>query len=194
MTVGKKRMVLGLDEVGRGCWAGPLVAGAVILKHPIVGVKDSKLLTRLQREKLDKTIRKKALAIGLGWVQPTEIDQLGITGSVREAMRRALAQISLDFDAMIIDGIFNFFPEEPRAQTLAKADRLIPAVSAASIIAKVARDQFMRDIAREYPQYGFERHVGYGTAAHVTALRQYGICNLHRRSYKPIQEILEFAS
>ena len=184
------RIVVGVDEVGRGCWAGPLVAGAVILQNPVEGLKDSKLLTRIQREALDVTLRKKALAIGIGWVQPAEIDRIGLTASIRKAMKRAIAQITVDFDTILIDGIFNFFPEDPRVQTLVRADSLVATVSAASIIAKVARDQFMHDIASRYPEYGFEHHVGYGTAEHSMALRRYGVCELHRRSYRPIQKVL----
>ncbi|HEX3568295.1 MAG TPA: ribonuclease HII [Candidatus Saccharimonadales bacterium] len=180
-------MILGIDEVGRGCWAGPLVAGAVLLKHPIRGLRDSKKLTRLQRERLDLVIRKRALAIGLGWVTPVELDAIGLTEAVRLAMRRALAEIAEPYDEIIIDGNYNFLADVACTRTLIKADDLVPAVSAASIVAKVARDAFMRSIAKEYPDYQFESHVGYGTRAHQAAIKLHGICELHRRSFQPIK-------
>ena len=183
-------ITVGIDEVGRGSLAGPLVAGAVILRRPIKGLKDSKLLTRQQREKLAIIIHKRAIAVGLGWVEPKEIDAIGLTASVRRAMTLALEQVTEAYDEIIIDGNFNFLAKNPRARVCIKADQTVPQVSAASIIAKVARDQFMREIASTYPEYGFETHVGYGTDAHRTALRKYGICGIHRRSYKPVQEYM----
>lgn len=182
-------ITVGIDEVGRGCWAGPLVAGAVILDQPIAGLRDSKKLSKKQREVLSEIILKEAAAYGLGWVWPKDIDRVGITAAVRMAMMDAVRQISLPFDEVIIDGSFNFLSEEPRAKTLVKADDLIPAVSAASIIAKVARDQWMTEAAQEFSEYGFEKHVGYGTKLHIKALKKYGPCELHRFSYKPIQAI-----
>ena len=183
-------MTLGADEVGRGCWAGPLVAGAVLLARPIDGLKDSKKLSKKQRERLSKIILAEAEAYGLGWVWPNEIDQLGLTAAVELAMRRAVEQITADYDELIIDGNYNFFPEEPRAKAIIKADDLVPAVSAASIIAKVARDNYMEELAVQYPEYGFEKHVGYGTALHIERLKLHGVSDQHRRSYKPIQALL----
>jgi ribonuclease HII len=183
-------MIVGIDEVGRGCWAGPVVAGAVVLAQPIPGLKDSKKLTKLQREKLDAQIRVSAVSFGLGWVPAAEIDQLGLTEAVRLAMRRALAEIVAVYSEIIIDGNYNFFPELASSRALVGADNLVPEVSAASIIAKVARDKYMADIATTFPGYAFEKHVGYGTAAHRAAVRGLGICDLHRRSFKPIQAFL----
>jgi ribonuclease HII len=181
-------MIVGIDEVGRGCWAGPVVAGAVILDDPIPGIKDSKLLGRKQREKLAAVIHKQALAIGLGWVQPAEVDELGLTAAVGLAMHRAVEQITGQYDEIIIDGNFNFLMNNPKARAVIKADASVPAVSAASIVAKVARDQYMSEVAAaDYPEYGFERHVGYGTALHLERLRIHGISDLHRRSFKPIK-------
>jgi len=179
--------IVGIDEVGRGSLAGPLVAGAVVLARPIVGLKDSKKLTRQQRQKLDVQIRAEALAFGLGWVSSEEIDQLGLTGAVRLAMERALEVIHLFYDHIIIDGKYNFMRTNVLAEAIIKADDRIPEVSAASIIAKVARDQFMAERSTEFPGYGFERHVGYGTSAHLNALQDLGICELHRRSFRPVQ-------
>lgn len=180
-------MVLGIDEVGRGCWAGPVVAGAVLLGAPIKGLKDSKKLTKAQREKLDAEIRVSAVAFGLGWVGADEIDKLGLTEAVRLAMRRALERITAGYDQIIIDGNYNFFPENSKSSALIGADNSVPEVSAASIIAKVARDKYMSEAALKFPGYGFERHVGYGTAAHQLALQANGLTELHRRCFKPIQ-------
>jgi ribonuclease HII len=184
-------ITVGVDEVGRGCWAGPLVAGAVILTKSIEGLKDSKKLSRKRREILAGMIQESALSIGLGWVWPKEIDELGLTEAVRLAMRRALNETNGEYDEIIIDGNYNFFPDNSRYKAIIKADDLIPAVSAASIIAKVARDDYMAKIAADFPQYAFEKHVGYGTALHVEMLKKYGICHLHRQSYKPIMALLE---
>lgn len=184
-------MIVGIDEVGRGCWAGPLVAGAVALEDGLVtGLKDSKLLTKKQRDNLDITIRQKAAAFGLGWVSAQEVDTYGLTRAVGLAMERALAEITISFDVLVIDGSYNFFPSDPRSQAIIKADQSVPTVSAASIIAKVARDNWMiTQAATQYPQYQFDKHVGYGTALHKAQLLRYGITPLHRRSYKPIRAL-----
>lgn len=181
---------IGIDEVGRGCWAGPLVAGAVLLGEPIAGLKDSKLLSKAKREQLDRVIREEAVAFGLGWVDPSEIDANGLTWAVSTAMERVLQKIEASYDEIIIDGSYNFLASNPKARTLVKADALIPAVSAASIIAKVARDNYMAEQAIHYPGYGFEKHVGYGTKLHIACLKEFGVCELHRRSYKPIRKLL----
>lgn len=184
-------IVAGIDEVGRGCWAGPLVAGAVILGRPIEGLKDSKKLTRRQREAFAVRIRAEAEAVGLGWVTPAEVDGLGLTEAVRLAMRRALEQINATYDELIIDGSYNFFPDNPKAEAVVKADDSVPAVSAASIVAKVARDDYMADIAADYPDYGFQSHVGYGTALHLERLKLHGVSDLHRLSFKPIRALVQ---
>lgn len=184
-------MLVGIDEVGRGCWAGPVAAGAVILRqrHKLAGLKDSKQLTRQQREQLDVRIRAEALAWGIGWAEPAEIDQFGLTGAVRLAMERALAAITAPYDEVVVDGSLNFLAHNPKARALTKADGFLSCVSAASIIAKVARDRFMAEAAARFPHYAFERHVGYGTAEHRAALEANGICELHRRSFKPVQAL-----
>jgi ribonuclease HII len=185
-------ITVGIDEVGRGCWAGPLVAGAVLLKQPIAGLKDSKLLTAKRRQLLSAQIIDQADACGLGWVEAAEVDELGLTAAVGLAMRRALEQIRLPYDELVIDGNYNFFPDNHKARTLIKADQIIPAVSAASIIAKVARDQRMTELAADFPGYGFEQHVGYGTALHLERLKLHGVSQLHRKSYRPIQALLQY--
>jgi len=191
------KVMVGLDEVGRGCWAGPLVAGAVILDPNFTVSKlqswklgDSKQLTKHQREVADYEIRKRARSIGLGWVTAGEVDSMGLTAAVKTAMQRALDQINIAYQEIIIDGSFNFFPENKLVKAIIKADQTIPTVSAASIIAKVARDAYMLDISQKYPRYQFHKHVGYGTQLHAKMLKQYGPCDLHRKSYKPIKKFL----
>lgn len=193
--------VVGLDEVGRGCWAGPLVAAAVLLPENFLQnypfkLRDSKKMTRNQREAVAAYIQSQVKSIGVGWVIPGEIDQLGLTKSVRLAMLRALKELhktGTDYDQIIIDGNVNFFRnvsglKTDDVQAIIRADDTVPAVSAASIIAKVARDGYMREAAISYPGFGFESHVGYGTAAHIAALTQYGTTDIHRKSYKPVQK------
>ena len=193
------RLIVGVDEVGRGCWAGPLVAGAVILERPIKYLRDSKKLSRAHRESLTVEIEREALAIGLGWVDAATIDAIGLTAAVKLAMERAVTMIAVDYDEIIIDGSYNFLAHlqnssGPKVSTLVKADDLIPAVSAASIIAKVARDTYMYNLSLKYPGYGFERHVGYGTALHIAQLKLQGVTPEHRRSYKPIRTLLSLTN
>lgn len=190
--------LVGIDEVGRGCWAGPLVAAAVVLdNNSIVShdrawkLGDSKVLTKLQRKRAAIGVQNTALAIGLGWASPGEIDSWGLTGAVRVAMQRALNQVRIPYDHIIIDGNYNFMPENPKVSTLVRADSLVPAVSAASIIAKVARDNYMTEAARKYKEYGFEKHVGYGTRLHREKLHLHGVCELHRISFMPVSAIIE---
>ncbi len=184
-------MIVGVDEVGRGCWAGPLVAGAVAFDVPIAGLRDSKLLSKIRRETLATEIKLEAADIGLGWVTPAEVDQLGLTEAVRLAMQRAIAAITVPYDDLIVDGNYNFLAGNPQARAIVKADSSVPAVSAASIIAKVARDRWMRSVAASrHPEYYFERHVGYGTALHRDMLQRHGVCVLHRQSFKPVQTFI----
>jgi ribonuclease HII len=184
-------MVVGVDEVGRGCWAGPLVAGAVALASPIAGLADSKALTKIAREKLAAQICTEAVAIGLGWVTVEELDEVGLTEAVRLAMQRAVEQISVAFDELIVDGNINYFPTDARSRAIIKADATIPSVSAASILAKVARDKWMAvEAVRMFPDYHFDKHVGYGTMLHRDMLIKHGVCSLHRRSFKPVKAML----
>lgn len=199
-------VTVGIDEVGRGCWAGPLVAGAVLLDSGFEvpagsgwRLNDSKALTRMRREAAVAGLRSMAntvtIPMGLGWVSPDEVDALGLTAAVQLAMRRALDEVrafGVAWDEVIIDGSYNFLPDEPTARAVVKADGSVSAVSAASIVAKVARDQYMSATAAiEFPGYGFERHVGYGTMLHRQALGRLGVCRLHRRSFKPVQAFLK---
>ena len=183
-------MIIGIDEVGRGCWAGPLVAAAVGLtdSHGIVGLNDSKKLSMKKRQLLAGQIRKTTSYLGVGWVWPDEINYLGLTQSVQLAMQRAIDKIEIEQCKVIIDGNINYLLHIPTSQAVIKADSCIPAVSAASIIAKVERDKYMSQIAVQYPDYGFDQHVGYGTKLHVEALSKYGITPIHRVNYKPLKK------
>ena len=192
-------MILGIDEVGRGPWAGPLVVGAVILGGAeIEGLNDSKKLTKKRREALDEVIREQAAVWALGWVSAGELDDVGMSQALRLATRRAVKQIqsqckekNLAFDEIIIDGTVNFLADtalERYVTVMAKADGLIPSVSAASIIAKVARDQFMTEQNVVYPGYGFASNAGYGVAKHRAAIERLGVTPLHRLSFAPLQK------
>jgi ribonuclease HII len=190
--------IMGVDEVGRGCWAGPLVAGAVVLPDSFIlpagatwRLADSKLLSRHQRQVSAVAIRKLAVAWGLGWVAAEELDVVGMTAAVRLAMERAVAAAGYMTDRLIIDGSFNYLPAVSGSEAVVKADGCVPAVSAASILAKVARDDWMAEAADRYPGYGFERHVGYGTMQHRQALRTLGVCKLHRRSFRPVAAVVQ---
>jgi ribonuclease HII len=184
-------VTVGIDEVGRGCWAGPLVAGAAILQNNVEGLKDSKKLNKSQRKALDEVIRDSSIALGLGWVSPQEIDQIGLSKAVGLAMERALHEITCQYDQIIIDGNINYFPYDSRAKAVVKADDSVEAVSAASIIAKVARDNYMAQYAHaKFPEYAFDKHVGYGTKLHLDMLKLHGVSPIHRQCYKPIKALL----
>ena len=190
-------MILGIDEVGRGPWAGPLVVGAVILGGAeIDGLDDSKKLAKKRRQALDVLIRQQAAAWALGWVSAQELDDIGMSETLRLATRRAVEQIqaqcrqqNLAFSEIIIDGKVNFLRGtalEKFVTTIPKADGLIPSVSAASIVAKVARDQFMAEQDAVYPGYGFVSNAGYGVAKHRAAIERLGVTPLHRLSFAPL--------
>ncbi len=179
--------ILGIDEVGRGCLAGPLVVGAVVLDQPIEGLKDSKLLTRKRREQLSAQIWSKAAFIGIGWVAVDELDSLGLSNSLNLGAHRALTGFNIDCDRIILDGNYDYVKTIPLLETIIRADTVVPAVSAASIVAKVARDSYMLKLAADFPQYQFDRNVGYGTKAHLQAIKAYGACIHHRHSFKPIK-------
>jgi ribonuclease HII len=185
-------MIVGIDEVGRGPWAGPLVIGAVVMGNAqIEGLTDSKKLSKQRREVLAVAIRAEVSSYGLGWVTANEIDQIGLSASLTLGTIRALEQIGVPYHEIIIDGTVNFLDQTSKGKyvtTLKKADLLIGAVSAASIIAKVARDEYMQKMDRIYPNYGFASHVGYGTARHREAIDRYGITPLHRLSFAPLNK------
>lgn len=239
-------MVIGIDEVGRGCWAGPLVVGTVALGEDagLVGLADSKKLSANQREQIAAQIKSKALDYALGWVNAGEIDAYGLTFSVGLAMRRALHDLKPGpYTEIIIDGNYNFLslqpppnpnpnsnPKPPSSyrsrsdlpqpthidpcntrckivcersdlthlggggfgvRTVVGGDGVVDSVSAASILAKVARDDYMKKISAKFPAYGFDKHVGYGTKLHRGNLAKHGVCTIHRRSYKPVMDLIQ---
>lgn len=185
-------MILGIDEVGRGPWAGPLVIGAVVLGGvTIEGLTDSKKLSKKRREELDVIIRQQATGFGLGWVTASEIDEIGLVAALRLATIRAVEQIKVPYHEIIIDGTVNFLKDTNKGRfvtTMKKADLLVPSVSAASVIAKVARDAYMTLRDQEYPGYGFKSHVGYGTVAHIEAINRLGVTPFHRLSFAPLKK------
>lgn len=198
-------MILGIDEVGRGPYAGPLVIGACILgdwqnsenAEWIEKLTDSKKLSAKRREELYILIKEKALATATGWVSSAEIDEIGLSEALRLATRRAVEQIQktkVPFSEIIIDGTMNFLVGtklEKYVSTLKKGDFLVKEISAASILAKVERDKYMVELDAVYPEYGFGKHVGYGTAAHQKAMEEFGLTPEHRRSFRPVREIAE---
>lgn len=184
-------VLIGIDEVGRGCWAGPLVAGAVFLNAPINGLTDSKLLSAKRRNELAQLIHANA-QVGLGWVSAKEVDALGLTEAVSIAMHRAYEALGVIADDIIIDGNYNYLADRTNSRAVIKADLTEPSVSAASIVAKVARDSYMQDLALKMPEYGFDSHVGYGTKVHIDALNKYGVSIEHRKSFKPIKALLQY--
>lgn len=187
-------LVAGIDEAGRGAWAGPVVAAAVILpcdntiEKLLSNVRDSKQLSPKLREEIAPLIKKYASAWGIGFADNLEIDQWGILPATRMAMMRAVAALGLSPDHLLIDALF--LPDLATPQTeLIKGDQRSLSIAAASILAKTARDAWMVAAHQDYPAYQFDRHKGYGTKLHQARLVENGKCCLHRRSYKPIREL-----
>jgi ribonuclease HII len=185
-------LVAGVDEAGRGPLAGPVVAAAVILDdlNPIEGLADSKKLTALKREKLYDEIRAKALCCSIAEASVEEIDQINILQATMLAMRRAVEGLRLKPSKVLVDG--NRLPVlDVLAEAIVKGDAKVKAISAASILAKVHRDRWCAEYDREFPQYGFAGHKGYGTAEHLAALREHGACPQHRKTFAPVTEVLK---
>lgn len=188
----KTRRVAGVDEAGRGPLAGPVMAAAVILDatRPIRGLKDSKQLTRERREELAERIRERALAWAVASADHEEIDRINILQASLLAMSRAVAALAIEPDEVQVDG--NKCPVVKQPVTaIIMGDSKVRSISAASILAKVERDAAMRRMHALYPQYGFDVHKGYPTPAHLEALKQHGICPIHRRSFGPVRVQLE---
>lgn len=185
------KIVAGVDEVGRGPLVGDVVTAAVILdpKRPILGLTDSKKLSEKKREQFALLIKEQALAWAIGRCSPAEIDQYNILQATMLAMSRAVAGLTLQPEFVFIDG--NRLPSLPMpAQAVVKGDSLVVEISAASILAKVARDQDMLTLDAEYPQYGFAQHKGYPTKAHFAALAEFGVIAPYRKSFKPVAKLL----
>ncbi len=181
--------IAGLDEVGRGAWAGPVVAAAVILppKLRIKGIRDSKLLTPAKREQLSIYIKKNALGIGLGITSEKIIDKQGIIPATRMAFLQAIDNLSLEADYLLTDGL-KFFGHSLPIEFHTKGDQKITSIAAASIVAKVVRDNILRDYHEKFPHYGFDRHKGYGTKHHKDNILKHGTCNIHRLSFRPLMD------
>ena len=180
----------GVDEAGRGALAGPVVAAAVILRdgRPIIGVNDSKRLSRRRREVLHGRIREEALAVGVGVVNVPTIEARNILQATLLAMAQAVVDLQVSPDGILVDGLAVPDVDIP-AFPVAGGDRHCPSVAAASVVAKVTRDRIMTDYHERYPVYGFDRHKGYGTEAHLQAIAAHGISPIHRRTFSPVRQI-----
>ena len=184
------RRLAGVDEAGRGALAGPVVAAAVILRdgRPIPGVTDSKLLSEERREGLYQQIVDEALAVAVGIVEVPIIELRNILQATLLAMERAVAELRVAPDGIVVDGLA--VPQvEPTVFPVPGGDLQCPSVSAASIVAKVTRDRMMREYHQTYPAYGFDRHKGYGTEAHLRAIAEHGLSPIHRRTFAPVRQI-----
>ena len=184
-------LICGVDEAGRGPLAGPVSAAAVILDdaNPIAGLNDSKKLSERQRDMLAPIIRERALAWAVAYAEVEEINRLNILQATLLAMRRAVLALGIQPQQVLVDGLYCPQTGIP-SQAIVKGDSKVAAISAASILAKTARDALMLELHEQYPHYGFADHKGYPTAGHLAALREHGVSIVHRRSFKPVRELL----
>jgi ribonuclease HII len=185
------KLIAGVDEVGRGPLAGPVIAAAVILDEtkPIEGLADSKVLSATRREELAQLIRERALCWALGRAEVEDIDRINILQASLLAMQRAVAALSLSPELVLVDG--NQTPDlQCAVQAVIRGDATVPSISAASILAKVARDAEMIQMDVLYPEYGFSKHKGYPTELHLRALEKCGVSSIHRRSFGPVRKLL----
>jgi len=186
------KLIGGVDEVGRGCWCGPVVAACVILPigYENKEIKDSKVLSIAKREMLDKIIKHDAIAWAIAYVDATRIDKINIKQAAIEAMYKAIAKLSIKPDCILVDAE-HLELEKTKVESIIKGDAKSTSIAAASIIAKVYRDKILDDLDKEYPQYGFAKNKGYGTIVHLNALKKYGpIPGCHRYSYRPVKAVL----
>lgn len=184
-------LICGVDEAGRGPLAGPVSAAAVILdaSQPIDGLADSKKLSERQRDQLAPIIRERALAWAVAYAEVEEIDRLNILQATLLAMRRAVLALKIQPQQVLVDGLY--CPETGiPSLAIVKGDSKVAAISAASILAKTARDELMLQLHQQYPDYGFAAHKGYPTAAHLAALREHGVSRVHRKSFRPVRELI----
>lgn len=180
------RLIAGIDEVGRGPLAGPVIAAAVILPdEPILGLDDSKKLSEKKRESLFEEINQKAVAIGIGVINSEIIDKINIYQASKQAMMAALEKLTPNPQFLLVDAMT--LPIDLPQESLIKGDARSNSIAAASIIAKVTRDRLMKEYGMEYPQYGFERNAGYGTKEHLEAIKKYGVLPIHRKTFAPIK-------
>ncbi|MCB4791739.1 MAG: ribonuclease HII [Elusimicrobia bacterium] len=185
------KMLAGIDEAGRGPWAGPVVAACVVLPPglTIYGLDDSKKLSPVQREKIFKIINEVSLSVGVEVIDESVIDSLNILKATHLAMKGALDKIKVHFDLILVDG-----SPVPRLgvmqESIVKGDQKSACIAAASVVAKVTRDMIMRDLAVKYPEYYFDKHKGYGTKLHYEALKKYGPCPVHRKSFHPVRDVI----
>jgi len=192
ISIGIMKLVAGVDEAGRGPLAGPVIAAAVILdeSHPIAGLADSKKLSAARREELAILIRERALCWALGRAEVEEIDRLNILQASLLAMQRAVASLQTYPELVLVDG--NQPPVlQCQVQTIVRGDATVPAISAASILAKVARDAEMVELDKDFPGYGLSKHKGYPTPVHLTALKALGVSPIHRRSFAPVKYLID---
>lgn len=186
------KLICGVDEAGRGPIAGAVYAAAVILDEaqPIDGLADSKKLSEKKRNFLSQEIRAKAIAWSIATASIAEIEEINILQASLLAMQRAIAALKIRPDEVLVDGLF--CPESGLpSRAIVKGDSSVASISAASILAKTARDAAMRELHQRFPEYGFDRHKGYPTRAHLNALRQYGVTSEHRRTFSPVSEFLK---
>ena len=184
-------LICGVDEAGRGPLAGPVSAAAVILDadNPIAGLADSKKLSERQRDQLAPIIHERAIAWAVAYADVGEIDRLNILQATLLAMRRAVLSLPIQPHKVLVDGLYCPHTGIP-SQAIVKGDSKVAAISAASILAKTARDALMMELHEQYPDYGFASHKGYPTAAHLAALCQHGVSIIHRKSFRPVRELL----
>ena len=177
-------MIAGVDEVGRGCLAGPVIAASVILKRPIKGLMDSKKLSSKKREELSQLIIKNSI-FAIGAADSQEIDQINILQASLLAMQRSLEKLDMQPKKVLVDGN-HIFETSIEIEAIVGGDNLIPSISAASIVAKVFRDRLMMAYSKEFPNYGFDKHKGYPTKLHKEMLKKYGLTRIHRRTFKGV--------
>lgn len=185
------KLIAGVDEAGKGSWAGPIVAGAVILdpKSKIKGIKDSKLLRSPIRRELFIEITSQAITWATGEVDEKQIDRIGITKANILAMQMAISKLNIPPDYLLIDAVKLNYQELP-VLSIIDGDYKIKSIAAASIIAKVTRDRLMDELDEQYPQYGFKQHKGYGTGQHFEMINRYGICDIHRKTWEPMKNFV----